>query len=165
MYNPYAAGMGMYNGPTNYNAYGSYYNQYTPGYSQYGYGPRPSMFGSNNQGPYNNNELTFSQLAEESSAGAFQSIESFVNAFGSISAMLESTFQAVVSSFRAVVGVADHLGRVKQLFSALAIFRFIRWCYRRILYLIGQSQQYFNNSLLTKTYLKLIQFGILHYCF
>jgi peroxin-13 len=84
-------------------------------------------------------EPSFSQMADESAASAFQSIESFVSAFGSISAMLDSTFHALYSSFRAVVGVADQLGRVKQILSALAVFRFFKWVYRRILYLVGKA--------------------------
>lgn len=95
---------------------------------------------------YDAGEPSFSQVAEESSASAFQSIESFVSAFGSISMMLESTFHALYSSFRAVVGVADHLGRVKQLFSALAVFRFFKWMFRRIMYLIGKTKRKKRNN-------------------
>jgi len=120
-----------------------YYNPYSSYSSPMGgmYGPsagRISMYGQPNSGTLG--EPSFSQLAEESSASAFQSIESFVSAFGSISAMLESTFHAVYSSFRAVVGVADHLGRVKQVLSTLAVFRFLRWMVGRILYLVGISK-------------------------
>ncbi len=111
------------------------YSSYSSPYSSLGVGGRPYYDPSG--------EPTFSQLAEESSASAFQSIESFVSAFGSVSMMLESTFHALYSSFRAVVGVADHLGRVKQVFSALAIFRFFKWVWRRILYLIGNLSNLF----------------------
>ena len=44
---------------------------------------------------------------------AFQSIESIVHAFGSVSMMLESTFHAVHSSFQAVLGVAEHFSKMK----------------------------------------------------
>jgi len=137
-----------------YTASSNYYNRnMTPTYSNnysspYYYNASPySSFNSRysnfnrlpSYGPLNNGDQqpSIAELAEESSASAFHSIESFVNAFGSISSMLESTFHAVYSSFRAVVEVADHLGRVKQVFHTLAIFRFLRWVYKRILYLIG----------------------------
>ena len=55
----------------------------------------------------------FIQLAEESSLPAFQSIEAIVHAFGSVSMKLESTFHAVHSSFQAVLGVAEHLTKMK----------------------------------------------------
>lgn len=137
------------------------YSSYSSPYSSFGYGMQNpygmnygygggSCYGGIGGGgarPYYDpsGEPTFSQLAEESSASAFQSIESFVSAFGSVSMMLESTFHALYSSFRAVVGVADHLGRVKQVFSALAIFRFFKWVWRRILYLIGNLHFLFSN--------------------
>ena len=56
----------------------------------------------------------FIQLAEESSMPAFQSIESIVHAFGSVSMMLESTFHAVHSSFQAVLGVAEHFSKTNN---------------------------------------------------
>ncbi|ODN03558.1 Peroxisomal membrane protein PEX13 [Orchesella cincta] len=129
-----------YSSPYGVGGYSSAYGGYSP-YSPYSSYSSGGMFGSR---PYSGYEQggdpTFSQLAEESSASAFQSIQSFVSAFGSISMMLESTFHALYSSFRAVVGVADHLGRVKQVISALAIFRFFKWTFRRIMYLIGISK-------------------------
>jgi len=72
---------------------------------------------------------------------AFQSIESIVHAFGSVSMMLESTFHAVHSSFQAVLGVAEHFTKMKlqvsQVFSAVAAFRFIKYLYAKFLYLFG----------------------------
>ncbi|CAG7838582.1 unnamed protein product [Allacma fusca] len=136
-----------------YSSGSSYYSPYSMGsYGMGGgggfgggyggfYGNRMGMYGGYGTNPMNpDGQPTFSQLAEESSANAFQSIESFVSAFGSISAMLESTFHAVYSSFRAVVGVADHMGRLKHILSAMAVFRFFRWVIRRFLYLVGISK-------------------------
>ncbi|XP_045120237.1 peroxisomal membrane protein PEX13-like isoform X3 [Portunus trituberculatus] len=119
--------MGMYgNG-----MYGGTYR----GYGQYGMGGMPDMSDDNG----------FLQIAENSSRQAFQSIESIVHAFGSVSMMLESTYHAVYSTFRAVLGVADHFNRMKshfaQIFSALAIVRTLRWLYHRLLYLIGLRSQ------------------------
>lgn len=45
--------------------------------------------------PHSGTLHRFMQLAEDSSRQAFQSIESIVHAFGSVSMMLESTYHAV----------------------------------------------------------------------
>lgn len=49
-------------------------------------------------------DFRFIQMAEENSRPAFQSIESVVGAVGSIAMMLENTFFAMTSSFRAILG-------------------------------------------------------------
>ena len=46
----------------------------------------------------------FIRLAEENSRPAFETIQSIVNTFGSISMMFESTYYALHSSFRSVRG-------------------------------------------------------------
>lgn len=130
---PYSSpyGSGMYSSPLSYSSgFGGSYGMNPYGnrpFGGYGFG---SNFGQME-------EPSFSQIAEASASPAFQSIESFVGAFCSISSMMESTFHALYSSFRAVIGVADHLGRVKQILSALTIFRFFKWVFRRFLYLVG----------------------------
>ncbi len=82
-------------------------------------------------------------MAEESSQPAFQSLESIVHAFGSISMMLDSTLNAVYSSFRAVLGMADQFSRLRthlsKVFSALAIYRSARWALHKLLYIFGTS--------------------------
>ncbi|XP_060072650.1 peroxisomal membrane protein PEX13-like [Ylistrum balloti] len=120
---PYSSfGGGMYGSP--YSSVGGY----GMGYNRYG------MNGPEDQ--YNG----FARQAEESSRQAFQSVESIVNAFTSVSMMLDSTFQAVYNSFRAVLGVADNFSRLKMqlghVFSALAVIRVIRYLYRRLLVLL-----------------------------
>lgn len=102
----------------------------------------------------------FIQLAEENSRPAFESLESLVHAFGSVSMMLESTFFAIHSSFRAVLGVAENFGRMRgllaQVFSALTIFRAVRWAAQRLLEILSEywrwrrSQAGINCSLLYK---------------
>lgn len=84
------------------------------------------------------------QLADESTRGAFHSVEAVVQAFASVSMLLESTYQALYSSFRAVVGVADQFGRLKehlaQTLSALALVRSLRWLFLRAWYMMrGRS--------------------------
>lgn len=61
--------------------------------------------------------------------------------------MLESTYMAVHSSFRAVMDVADHFIRLKDslsgFMSIMAIFNTIKWFFRRILYMlnmVGEDQ-------------------------
>ena len=124
-------GMGSYGG-----MYGNYGGMYSGGGMYGGYGQRGFGMAGGNE-PYSR----FVQQAEESSRPAFQSIESIVQAFASVSMMLESTFQTVYNSFRAVLGVAEHFSRLKihlaKIFSAIAIFRFLRYVYRKLLVLVG----------------------------
>ena len=120
-----------------YRSYG-YGSTYGAG-SMYGYGRMPGYGFSTPATSQDQNGLV--QLAQESSLPAFQSIESIVHAFGSVSMMLESTFHAVHSSFQAVLGVAEHFSQMKlqvsQVFSALSAFRFIKYLYAKFLYLFG----------------------------
>lgn len=110
----------------------------------YGYGGYGmNRYGYGAQNDYN----SFARMAEESSRPAFQSIESIVGAFSSVSMMLDSTFQAVFNSFRAVIGVADNFSRMKmqfaQIFSAFALFRTLRYLYRKLLVFLRLRPQGF----------------------
>lgn len=131
-------------------SYGSFNSSYSPygssmygGYSPYNYG------GGYGLGGYNRLSQTedvapsrFVQQAEESSRGAFQSIESIVQAFASVSMMLDATFSAVYNSFRAVLDVANHLTRLRshltRVLSAFALVRTLRYLYRRFQRLLGR---------------------------
>lgn len=131
MYSPYSSSMyGSYGG-----MYGSPYSSMYGGYGGMG-GYNRLGYGANDNGEYDG----FARIAEESSRPAFQSIESIVNAFTSVSMMLDSTFQAVYNSFRAVIGVADNFSRLKMqlanVFSAFALYRFLRYLYRKLLVLL-----------------------------
>lgn len=119
---------------------------YTPGYSPYGYGAGYGLGGyghgrllphSEEVGP-----SRFVQQAEESSRGAFQSIESIVHAFASVSMMLDATFSAVYNSFRAVLDVANHFTRLRahltRVLSAFALVRTLRYLYRRLQRILGR---------------------------
>lgn len=143
--------MGMpsqsYGGMGSYGSFGSPFGVYGSGYSSYGCGlPGYSRFGMSGYGAsYGQpNDNDFVRMAEESSRQAFQSIESIVQAFASVSMMLESTYFAVHSSFRAVLGVADHFSRLRgqmsQMLSALAVIKYLSWFLRRILYLLHLSE-------------------------
>ncbi|XP_022091200.1 peroxisomal membrane protein PEX13-like [Acanthaster planci] len=126
-------GGGLYGGGGMFGG-GGYYGQ-----GQFGRGGDPGAF---NQ---------FLRQAEENSRPAFQSIESIVQAFGSISMMMESTLQTVYNSFRAVLGVADHFSRLKvhlaHIFTALALFRTLRYLYRRLLVFLGLRSREFAEEL------------------
>lgn len=93
-----------------------------------------SLYSPYAQASYAQNNNTFVRAAEESTRGAFQSIESVVQAFSAVSAMFESTYYAVFNSFRAVVGVADQFYRLKThlsgIVSAFALVKFIKYIYR-----------------------------------
>ncbi|TRY91891.1 hypothetical protein DNTS_015047 [Danionella cerebrum] len=130
--------------PSTYSPYGnSIYSGYSP-YSYNGYGVGGGL-------GYNRYNLTddippsrFVQQAEESSRGAFQSIESIVHAFSSVSMMMDATFSAVYNSFRAVLDVANHFSRLRihftKVLSAFALVRTLRYLYIRLQRLLGLRQ-------------------------
>ncbi|KAK9541927.1 hypothetical protein VZT92_001938 [Zoarces viviparus] len=130
-YSPYGSSM-----------YGGYGGGYGGGYSG-GFG---GGFGAGGYSRLPHTEdvapSRFVQQAEESSRGAFQSIESIVQAFGSVSMMLNATYSAVYNSFRAVLDVANHLTRLRShltsVFSTLALVRMLHYLYRRLQRLLGR---------------------------
>uniref|UniRef100_UPI0037E9C206 peroxisome biogenesis factor 13 n=1 Tax=Semicossyphus pulcher TaxID=241346 RepID=UPI0037E9C206 len=134
-------------------SYSSFNSSYSPygssiygGYSPYSYG---GGFGLGGYGRLPHTEEVapsrFVQQAEESSRGAFQSIESIVQAFASVSMMLDATFSAVYNSFRAVLDVANHLTRLRahltRVLSAFALVRTLRYLYRRLQRLLGRHSE------------------------
>ncbi|XP_012938488.1 peroxisomal membrane protein PEX13 [Aplysia californica] len=125
-------GYGSYGGYSSPMGFGGYGGMYNSPYSSYG------SYGYNRMG--NDMNSSFARHAEESSRPAFESIESIVSAVNSVGMMLDSTFQAVYNSFRAVIGVADNFSRLKtqlvQVFSALAFIRTLRYLFRRLLELL-----------------------------
>lgn len=116
-----------------YGGFGSYGGGF--GYGGYGGGMYGNGYG---MGANAYPEHRFIQLAEESSRPAFQNIESLVGAIGNIAAMLDSTFFALTSSFRAVLGVAANFAHLRgvfaQFWTSFALFRWIIWAYRKILF-------------------------------
>ncbi|EAA14590.4 AGAP010074-PA [Anopheles gambiae str. PEST] len=125
-YSPYGGYSSMdYYGHRSYGGYGGYGQGYGGGYGNPG-------------GGFNYPEHRFIQLAEESSRPAFQILESLVGAVGNVATMLDSTFFAVTSSFRAVLSVAANLAHLKgtfaQFWSSLAVVRAAVWLYKKMLY-------------------------------
>ncbi|XP_061601599.1 peroxisome biogenesis factor 13 [Cololabis saira] len=148
-YRPSYGSMGSSYGPYGSSAYGGY-SPYSYGGGLGGYGGYGGSYGGGYSGGYGgglggygrlpaSEEVApsrFVQQAEESSRGAFQSIESIVQAFASVSMMLDATFSAVYNSFRAVLDVANHLTRLRahltRVLSAFALVRTLRYLYRRL---------------------------------
>ncbi|XP_055905152.1 peroxisomal membrane protein PEX13 [Eupeodes corollae] len=135
MSNPYMTAGGGYGG-----GYGGGFNTFGGGAyggaggAFGGYGGSYGRYGMNPADP----EQRFIQLAENSARPTFQSIESLVSAIGNIAQMLDSTFFAITSSFRAILGVAANFGRLRTVFGqfwqTFAIFRGLNWIYRKLLY-------------------------------
>jgi len=131
-----------------YQGFGGYRNY--PRYGAGGYPGNPGFsdfsqnFSLNPQNPPNYSAIPpnrFVELAEASSLPAFQTIQSVVQTFGSVSMMLESTFHAVHSSFQAVLTVVDQFSKMKlclsQIFSAFAALRVLKYLYKKLLFLSG----------------------------
>lgn len=152
------------------NSYSMPYSSFTSPYSSYGsYGTpyRSSPYASSYGGGYNNNysmydpgysrddhERRFIQYAEENSRQTFASVESVVRAFNSLAMMLDNTFFAMTSSFRAILGVAENFGRLRTMFGhiwySVNIFRFISWLYRKTRQMLGLKVSHNASSLAWK---------------
>lgn len=105
-----------------------------------GYGGFRNGIGSNPLDP----ETRFIQMAEDSSRSAFQSIEQVVSTIGNIATMLDSTYFALTSSFRAILGLAANFSQMRgfltRFFSTFTIFRSIIWLYKKLLFMAGLSK-------------------------
>ncbi|KAK1793698.1 hypothetical protein P4O66_011465 [Electrophorus voltai] len=120
-------------------SYGTFGSSPYGGYSPYGYGGYGLGYGRPRLEDVPPSR--FVQQAEESSRGAFQSVESIVHAFASVSMMMDATFSAVYNSFRAVLDVANHFSRLRvhfsKVLSAFALIRTLRYLYRRLQRALG----------------------------
>uniref|UniRef100_A0A2A4K4V8 Peroxisomal membrane protein PEX13 n=1 Tax=Heliothis virescens TaxID=7102 RepID=A0A2A4K4V8_HELVI len=128
-------GMGMGMGSYGMGGYGGY-----GGYGMGGMGGMGGMYGGYNR--YGGDiESRFIQMAEEGSRPAFETIQGLVNAFGSVAMMMESTYFALTSSFRAILGVAENFGRLRSIFaqfwSTFAVIRTLNWIIRKLMVIIG----------------------------
>lgn len=110
------------------------------GYGMYGMSGMGGYSGFNNQ---DDAERRFIQYAEERSRNTFANIENVVRAVSSLAMMLDNTYFAITSSFRAVLSVAEHFGRLRSVFGhiwySVNIFRLFSWFYRRIMRLMGKN--------------------------
>lgn len=125
----YGMGMGGMGSMGGYNSYGG------------GYGGFRNGFGSNPLDP----ETRFIQMAEESSRSAFQSIEQVVSTIGNIATMFDSTYFALTSTFRAILGLAANFSQMRgflaKFFSTFTIFKSIIWLYKKLLYMCGLTKE------------------------
>ncbi|KAF6197623.1 hypothetical protein GE061_008589 [Apolygus lucorum] len=128
------------------------YGATTPSvYSNYGnYGAFSSpfggsgMFGSSPYGmPFSPYRSSFDRYGHggEDGQSPFQSVESVVRAFSSLSMLMESTYQSMFMSFRAVMGVAENMERLRRvvldLFGGIAVVKSFVWFFKKILYIMG----------------------------
>ncbi|XP_076282048.1 peroxisomal biogenesis factor 13 [Lasioglossum baleicum] len=127
-YSGYGYGFGsQYRGPSTYG-----------GYNSYGYSPYSSY---NNYGSFGNPsgdvENRFFQYFEESTRPTFQLIETVLQTFSSMTMLLESTYFTLTNSFRAIISVAENVGKLRstigQLFHTFAFIRFLKWLYKKII--------------------------------
>ncbi|CAN9499577.1 unnamed protein product [Ophioblennius macclurei] len=134
-YSPY--GSSIYGG---YGGYGAYSPYSFGGGGGYGVGRYNRLSHGEDVAP-----SRFVQQAEESSRGAFESIESIVHTFASVSMMLDATFSAVYNSFRAVLDVANQFTRLRShlahVLSTFALVRMLRYLYRRLQRLLGRGSE------------------------
>uniref|UniRef100_A0A915NDJ9 Sm domain-containing protein n=1 Tax=Meloidogyne javanica TaxID=6303 RepID=A0A915NDJ9_MELJA len=91
----------------------------------------------------------FLRTAEESTRGAFQSIEHVASAFLSIASLLNSTYGAVFNSFRAIISVVEQLKSLKHFLVStflLSLTRWIRFLWRRLLASLRVRPRNYANS-------------------
>lgn len=141
----YGGGLGATYGSGYGGAYGSgFTGGYGSGYGG-GLGYGGGMYGRSSFGLARGG----SSDLETSSRNAFSSVERIVSAFVSVAQMLESTYEAMFSSFRAVLGVAEQFGHLKghllSVVSALALFRWLRRMVGKALQAMGLTPPPFLN--------------------
>ncbi|XP_009990046.1 PREDICTED: peroxisome biogenesis factor 13, partial [Tauraco erythrolophus] len=135
----------------------AYSSSFSPGYGSYGtsfygsYSPYSYGYGGLGYNRFRTDDIPPSRFVQKNSRGAFQSIESIVHAFASVSMMMDATFSAVYNSFRAVLDVANHFSRLRvhftKVFSAFALVRTIRYLYQRLQRLLGLRKSSENEDL------------------
>jgi len=80
--------------------------------------------------------------AAENSRPAFESIQSVVQSFNSVSMMLESTLTAIQMSYQALLGVAENVSRLRtfmmKLYSTIVSFKLARWFLTKLFYLLSK---------------------------
>lgn len=117
-------------------------------YNYYQQTPDPYGFPRiNNSQPMTTYE--FLRTAEESTRGAFQSIEHVASAFLSIASLLNSTYGAVFNSFRAIISVVEQLKALKHFLIStflLSLIRWIRFLWRRLLAALRVRPRNYANS-------------------
>lgn len=138
--NSYSAmpyGFSSYNSPYgSYGGFGGYRSNMYGGYNNFN-----SMGDNSSLYMRDDHERRFIQFAEENSRQTFASVESVVRAFNSLAMMLDNTFFAMTSSFRAILGVAENFGRLRTMFGhiwySVNVFRFLSWFYRKFRQMLG----------------------------
>ncbi|KAF3424911.1 hypothetical protein E2986_07002 [Frieseomelitta varia] len=149
---------------SNYSGFGGYGSQYRAFSGYGGYNSYSPYSTYNNYGMFGGHsgdaENRFSQYVEENTRSTFQSFEAVLHTFSSMTMLLESTYFALTNSFRAILNVAESIGKLRsilnQLFSTFALIRFLKWLYRKIVRTTGyQNQNSINEELWDKSLAKI----------
>jgi len=132
---------------SSYTPLGGYGSMYSNPYQSYMYGGNSAgPYGYSNFGPNMNSNNPMLSGIENASQSAFQSAQTFIGAFSSVSMMLESTLFAVQNSVRAVAGVADQFGHLKNhiISSSASLLRILKYYLRKVLCLfrLQKPEQY-----------------------
>ncbi|CAL7950158.1 unnamed protein product [Xylocopa violacea] len=111
----------------NYSGLNDYRQFGTNSYSGYGFGYGRGFNGYGGYSPYSNYnnyglfsghsgdaENRFSQYVEENTRPTFQLIETVLQTFSSMTMLLESTYFALTNSFRAILSVAESIGKLRS---------------------------------------------------
>lgn len=129
---PYSSALTSFGLPSSFSAYSSpFYGSYPASWS-------PSIFDA-----AANHPLLHS--AFQSASPAFEGVESLVLTVRSISVMVESTYQALHSSFCVILGVADHFSKLKDhlvlILSRLSVLRLFKWILDQLLTFLRLKQR------------------------
>lgn len=124
-----------YRGYNNYGSFGGYIGYPNTSYNNYGY----------MGGPSGDTESRFTQYIEDSTRSTFHTLETVLQTFSSITMLLESTYFAITNCFKAILSVAESVGRLRstigQLLSTFALIRFVKWIYKKVAYMIGMRNE------------------------
>ncbi|UJR15065.1 hypothetical protein I4U23_002035 [Adineta vaga] len=106
-------------------------------YPNTSYSQQPTYYNNHYLSSSNPPMSNFTQLAIDESRSAFNSIESIIQTFHSISHMFESTFTNIYTSFRAMIDLFDHFTRLRSelttLYPVILLYRFMKFLYHRLL--------------------------------
>ncbi|KAK2584383.1 hypothetical protein KPH14_006768 [Odynerus spinipes] len=134
-YGGYGSMNNYYRGYNNYGSFGGYMGYPNSSYNNCGY----------MGGPSGDIESRLTQYVEDSTRSTFHTLETILQTFSSITMLLESTYFAITNCFKAILSVAESVGRLRstigQLLSTFALIRFLKWIYRKVTSMIGMRNE------------------------
>ncbi|CAF1169362.1 unnamed protein product [Adineta steineri] len=106
-------------------------------YSNPYHGQQPTSYNNYYSNQSNTPKSNFTQIALEESRSAFNSIESIIQTFHSITSMFETTFTNIHTSFRTMIDLFDHFTRLRSelttLYPLVLFWRFFKHIFNRLL--------------------------------